>query len=121
MVSPLLLSTRAIALTAPGTYYSQTDIDNAATAALSYYSQGETVGNDAYPHQYNDYEGFSFSCSAPYLEFPIFSGSTYSGGSPGADRVVIGSISGDDSSAQYCAVITHDGESNNDFAECSDS
>jgi hypothetical protein len=49
------------------------------------------------------------------------SGSTYSGGSPGADRVVIGSISSDDSSAQYCAVITHDGESNNDFAECSDS
>jgi len=105
----------------PGTYYSQTDINNAATAALSYYAEGETVGNDDYPHQYKDYEGFTFSCSAPYLEFPILSGSTYSGGSPGADRVVIGSISSDDSIAQYCAVITHDGESNNDFAECSDS
>ena len=49
------------------------------------------------------------------------SGSTYSGGSPGPDRVVIGSISSDDSSAQYCAVITHDGESNDGFAECTDS
>lgn len=108
-------------LTFLGTEYSQTDIDNAATAALNYYAEGETVGSDSYPHQYNDYEGFTFSCSAPYLEFPIESGSTYSGGSPGADRVVIGSISSDDSSAQYCAVITHDGQSNNDFAECQDS
>lgn len=117
----LIPSTIYHQLTFTGTYYSQTDIDNAATAALSYYANGETVGNDKYPHRYNDYEGFDFSCSAPYLEFPIESGSTYSGGSPGADRVVIGSISGDDSSAQYCAVITHDGQSNNDFAECSDS
>ena len=44
----------------------------------------------------------------------------YSGGSPGADRVVIGSISSDESSAEYCAVITHDGESGNAFGECSD-
>jgi hypothetical protein len=104
-----------------GTSYSQQDIDNAATAALSYYANGQTVGSDGYPHQYKDYEGFSFGCSAPYLEFPIQSGSSYSGGSPGADRVVIGSISSDDSSAQYCAVITHDGQSNNNFAECQDS
>lgn len=45
----------------------------------------------------------------------------YSGGSPGADRVVIGSISSDESTAEYCAVITHDGQSGNDFGECTDS
>jgi hypothetical protein len=67
------------------------------------YNNGETVGNDNYPHTYNDYEGFSFSCDSPYLEFPIEQGGIYSGGSPGADRVVIGGVDGD--SAQYCAVI----------------
>jgi hypothetical protein len=108
-------------LTNEGTYYSQQNIDDAATTALSYYASGETVGNDKYPHQYKDYEGFSFLCSAPYLEFPILTSGVYDGGSPGADRVVIGSISSDDSSAEYCAVITHDGQSDNDFAECSDS
>lgn len=108
-------------LTFPGTTYSQSDIDAAAAAALSYYSQGETVGSGDYPHEYHDYEGFTFLCSPPYLEFPITTSGTYSGGSPGADRVVIGSISDDESSAEYCAVITHSGESDNDFAECSDS
>lgn len=57
----------------------------------------------------------------PYLEFPIFqNGKIYDGGSPGPDRVVIGSISEDFSSAVYCAVITHDGQRRNGFAECSD-
>jgi len=104
-----------------GTKYSQSQIDAAATAALTYYSSGSTVGSDKYPHKYNDYEGFTFTCSSPYLEFPIKKSGTYSGGSPGADRVVIGGVSSDYSTAQYCAVITHTGESNNAFAECTDS
>ncbi|PSS08634.1 hypothetical protein M430DRAFT_147446 [Amorphotheca resinae ATCC 22711] len=104
-----------------GTTYSQKNIDDAATAALNYYANGQTVGKDGYPHQYKDYEGFDFSCSSPYLEFPILTSGTYDGGSPGADRVVIGSISSDETSAQYCALITHDGESGNSFGECTDS
>ena len=47
-------------------------------------------------------------------------GSVYDGASPGADRVVIGSIASDYSSAVYCAVLTHDGQRKNGFAECSD-
>ncbi len=39
----------------------------------------------------------------------------------GPDRVVIGSISADESSVEYCGVITHNEESGNDFAEYSDS
>ena len=35
--------------------------------------------------------------------------------------MVIGSVSSDDDSAQYCGVITHDGEPDDDFAECTDS
>ena len=116
---PRTLSTNR--LTNAGTIYSQQNIDDAATAALSYYASGQTVGRDSYPHQYKDYEGFSFTCSAPYLEFPIETSGVYSGGSPGADRVVIGSISSDESTAEYCAVITHDGQSGTDFGECTDS
>lgn len=33
---------------------------------------------------------------------------------------MIGSISEDFSSAVYCAVVTHDGQRRNGFAECSD-
>ena len=54
------------------------------------------------------------------MEFPILAASVYDGSSPGPDRVVIGSIASDYSSAVYCAVITHDGQRKNGFAECSD-
>lgn len=86
-------------------------------------SQGQTVGRDKYPHAYNDYEHFNFKhASAPYLEFPILSdGKTFDGEtSPGADRIVIGSIAEDYQSAVYCAVITHQGEKDNEFQECQD-
>jgi len=45
----------------------------------------------------NDYEHFNFShAQKPYLEFPVEQGDeVYAGGSPGADRVVIGSIATD--------------------------
>lgn len=73
------------------------------------------------PHAYNDYEHFQFShAEKPYLEFPVVQSGTYDGGSPGADRIVIGSIAADYSSAIYCAVITHDESKNNGFTECSD-
>ena len=74
------------------------------------------------PHAYNDYEKFTFShAHKPYLEFPIEqNGKVYDGESPGADRIVIGSISEDYQSAVFCAVITHDGQKKNGFAECAD-
>ncbi|KAI9741308.1 MAG: hypothetical protein M1834_003025 [Cirrosporium novae-zelandiae] len=105
-----------------GTDYTRTDINNAATKALSLASEGKTLGKDKYPHAYNDYEHFSFThAKKPYLEFPIErNGKVYDGGSPGADRVVIGSIAEDYGSAVYCAVITHDGQKKNGFAECAD-
>ncbi|KAJ9256537.1 hypothetical protein DTO271D3_6736 [Paecilomyces variotii] len=105
-----------------GTGYTRTDIQNAADKALSLASQHQTLGRDKYPHAYNDYEHFSFKhAQKPYLEFPIErNGKTYDGGSPGADRVVIGSIAEDYSSAVFCAVITHDGSTNNGFTECQD-
>lgn len=80
-------------------------------------------GSSDYPHQYEDYEGFTFStCNSPYYEYPILSdGTVYTGGSPGADRVVYGSVASDYSSAAYCFTLTHTGASGNDFVECQES
>ncbi|MCJ1354340.1 MAG: hypothetical protein MMC33_004328 [Icmadophila ericetorum] len=102
------------------TDYTSDAINAAAQEALQLASQGQTLGRDRYPHVYNDYEHFQFShAQKPYLEFPVIAdGSVYDGESPGADRVVIGSIAEDYSNAVYCAVITHDGERKNGFAEC---
>lgn len=105
-----------------GTDYTKADIDAAATQALTLAKAGKTVGDDKYPHAYNDYEHFNFAHGeAPYLEFPVLqNGTVYDGGRPGADRIVIGSIAEDYSSAVYCACITHDGQKKNGFAECKD-
>jgi len=121
------------------TEYDRAAINAACTQALSLASQGQTIGRDSYPHVYNgiarlvtiniarsdnvpDYEKFSFQyAQKPYLEFPILeSGAFDDNESPGADRVVIGSISTDYSSAVFCAVITHDGSTKNGFTECKD-
>ncbi|KAH7869419.1 Ribonuclease/ribotoxin [Lentinula edodes] len=105
-----------------GTAYTEADINAAGAKALQLASEKKTLGEDKYPHVYNDYERFNFvHAMKPYLEFPIErNAKTYNGGSPGADRLVIGSIAEDFSSAVYCAVITHDGEKKNGFAECAD-
>jgi len=104
------------------TTYSKSAINAACTQALSLASQGQTIGRDKYPHAYNDYEHFSFPhAQTPYLEFPILESGEFTGDeSPGADRIVIGSISTDYSSAVYCATLTHDGSTKNGFTECKD-
>jgi hypothetical protein len=65
-----------------GQYYSANAVTAASNAACDYYTNGETAGSSNYPHQYNNYEGFSFNgVSGPYQEFPIMaSGNIYNGG-----------------------------------------
>ncbi|KAJ7919659.1 guanyl-specific ribonuclease C2 [Mycena leptocephala] len=73
------------------------------------------IGSDSYPHQFRDDEGLQLFCSgSSWLEYPILSGGkTYTGGSPGADRVVF------NTAGTYCAVITHTGASStNGFVAC---
>lgn len=66
-----------------------------------------------YPHEYHDYEGFSFPTASPWYEFPILSSyDPYTGGSPGADRVIF------DSKGNFDSVITHTGASDDDFVAC---
>jgi hypothetical protein len=77
-------------------------VQAAANEALDHVVAGTTVGSNDYPHQYNNYEGFTFNsgCTPPYYEFPLFKSSVYTGGDPGADRVIIGAVSG--SSGKFC-------------------
>jgi hypothetical protein len=114
--------------------YWQSDIDDALAKGYSLYQSGSTLSKhlsaprttlpcgetnagphpDDYPHQYNDYEGFSFPTSSPWYEFPILSTyKVYTGGSPGADRVIF------DSKGNFDALITHTGASGNNFVACS--
>ncbi|QIW95243.1 hypothetical protein AMS68_000761 [Peltaster fructicola] len=88
-------------------YYSYNQVQNAVNAACN-----TQAGN--YPHQYNNYEGFSFPNPSPWYEFPIKESGVYTGGSPGADRVII------DSNCNYQGSITHTGASGNNFVACSD-
>ncbi|KAI0597885.1 Ribonuclease/ribotoxin [Biscogniauxia sp. FL1348] len=100
------------ATTCGSTYYTATQVNQAAQKACTYYQAGTST--NSYPHTYNNYEGFSFPVSGPYLEFPLLaSGSVYTGGSPGADRVVI------NTSCKLAGAITHTGASGNNFVGCS--
>ncbi|KAI1176108.1 Ribonuclease/ribotoxin [Nemania sp. FL0916] len=117
-----LLALAALALAAPlveeraattcgSTSYSATQVNQAAQRACSDYQSGSAPGG--YPHTYNNYEGFSFDVAGPYLEFPMLTSGVYTGGSPGADRVVI------NTSCKLAGEITHTGASGNDFVGCS--
>ncbi|KAI5866400.1 Ribonuclease/ribotoxin [Durotheca rogersii] len=92
--------------------YTATQVNQAAQKACTYYQAGTTAGS--YPHTYNNYEGFTFAVTGPYLEFPLLSsGSVYTGGSPGPDRVII------NTSCKLGGAITHTGASGNAFVGCS--
>lgn len=99
--------------TCGSTCYYQTTIDAAVAKGYSLYQSGKTLGSDKYPHQYNDYEGFDFSIAGPWYEFPILNTfKVYTGGSPGADRVIF------NEDGDYAGVITHNGASGDDFVAC---
>ncbi|KAK0548913.1 hypothetical protein OC861_002394 [Tilletia horrida] len=116
-----LLALPAIALAGPiqkrepsvtcgGKYYSSSQVSQAVE-----YSDYGYAPSTTYPHQYNDYEGFSFSnyCSdTKFYEYPLTSNG-YTGGSPGPDRVITGQSSG-----AFCGAITHTGASGNNFVRC---
>ncbi|KAF8920666.1 Ribonuclease/ribotoxin [Mucidula mucida] len=92
--------------------YSLAQVKSATTAG---YAQIDSpIGSNSYPHTFNNYEGLSMWCSgeSDYNEWPILTSGTYSGDSPGADRVVFSD------NGIYCAVITHTGASGNNFVSC---
>ncbi|CAG7995322.1 unnamed protein product [Penicillium salamii] len=110
--APLDVEARACAATCGTVCYTSSAVSAAKAAGYKLYSAGSTASS--YPHVYHDYEGFVFPVSGTYYEFPILkSGSVYSGGSPGADRVIF------NTNNQLAGVITHTGASGNNFVECS--
>ncbi|KAG8705560.1 hypothetical protein FRC08_001610 [Ceratobasidium sp. 394] len=90
----------------------------AASAAASHIASDSVVGSNKYPHVFNNRFTFDDGCNPPFFEFPVFPSKVYTGGSPGADRVIVGSVSGSD--AAFCAVdvITHRGATGNGFLQC---
>ena len=112
--SPALALRQAGGATCGSNDYSSGDVSDAANTACNYVASGSTVGSNKYPHIYHDYEGFDLSAPGPWYEFPILaSGQEYSGGSPGADRVII------NDNCDLAGVLTHTGASGNNFKECS--
>lgn len=110
---PQDVQARACDYTCGSHCYSSSDANAAKEAGYNYHREGETVGRSHYPHVYNNYEGFDFPVQPTYYEFPILtSGETYSGGSPGADRVVFNE---DD---ELAGLITHSGSSGDGFSAC---
>ncbi|KAF7592137.1 hypothetical protein BBP40_000624 [Aspergillus hancockii] len=107
------VSERACAYTCGSNCYTSSAVSSAKAAGYELQQEGETVGSNSYPHRYNNYEGFDFTVSSPWYEWPILSsGKIYSGGSPGADRVVF------NGNNQLAGVITHTGASGNNFVAC---
>ncbi|CAG8954381.1 hypothetical protein HYFRA_00006007 [Hymenoscyphus fraxineus] len=101
------------ATTCGSTAYTAAQVNSAAQQAYSYYSRGQTVGSNDYPHTFNNREGFDFAVGGPYQEFPMLaSKQVYTGGSPGPDRVVI------NTSGRLAGAITHTGASGNNFVGC---
>ncbi|KAI9929337.1 hypothetical protein ASPWEDRAFT_156713 [Aspergillus wentii DTO 134E9] len=100
--------------TCGSTCYWSSDISDAQKKGYSLYKSGDTLHN--YPHEYHDYEGFEFPVSGTYYEYPILSSfKVYTGGSPGADRVIFNE---DD---ELAGLITHNGASGNNFVACKSS
>ncbi|CAI9636798.1 ribonuclease-domain-containing protein [Alternaria burnsii] len=95
------------------TCYTSAQVTTARNAGYNYYRQGDEAGSSTYPHTYNNYEGFDFLVSGPYQEFPLRTSGAYTGGSPGADRVIF------NTAGQRAGEITHTGASGNAFVACS--
>jgi hypothetical protein len=75
------LEIRQQATNCGGVSYSSGAVAAAVNKGYNYYSNGQQVGSNNYPHTYNNREGFDFAVSGPYQEFPLLkSGATYSGG-----------------------------------------
>ncbi|KAK0708822.1 Ribonuclease/ribotoxin [Apiosordaria backusii] len=92
--------------------YASWETSQAASLGYSLLQSSEYNGN--YPHEFLNREGFNFDTDPPYYEYPILPGSSYTGGSPGPDRVIF------DIDGILDGLITHTGASGNDFVACTE-
>ena len=109
--SALIEARQSCAATCGQVCYYQSTLNNAVSDGYQLYQDGQEQGD--YPHTYNNYEGFDFPVSGPYQEYPVLSSfKAYSGGSPGADRVIF------NTNGDFAGAITHTGASGNNFVAC---
>ncbi|GAB1317151.1 ribonuclease T1 [Madurella fahalii] len=109
----------------PGYRYSRPQAESAIQAAID--TTADVAKKIGYPHKFGNNKKLKFSdkCKGQQLyEFPLLPGSkTYSGGNPGADRVVYyihsnPKVKEPMTKAFYCGVMIHDGARRGEFALC---
>ncbi|KAK7937764.1 Ribonuclease/ribotoxin [Apiospora aurea] len=110
-VAGLVERDQSCAYTCGSNCYQQKDIDQAVKTGYGLHQQSQTLAST--PHQYKNFENFNFPSSAPWYEFPILaSAKIYTGGAPGADRVIF------DGKGKLDSLITHSGAKGNNFVSC---
>ena len=60
--------------------YSAADLAEATSKGCAFHWDGEQIGNNDYPHRFNNREGLPLSGNGPYQEFPILTSGAYTGG-----------------------------------------
>ncbi|KAK4226618.1 Ribonuclease/ribotoxin [Podospora fimiseda] len=99
--------------------YTKQQVDDAVAEGCKLFSNNQQVGRQNYPHKFNNFENLVFATSGPYQEFPIISNGVFTGGSPGADRVVF--TPNYQGQCVYVGAMTHTGApTNNGFVSCSE-
>ncbi|PWW80160.1 Ribonuclease/ribotoxin [Tuber magnatum] len=105
IITPTLAAVSGITgVDCDGYTFTSAQVSAAANAALKHLNDGTQVGSNNYPHQFNNFERFTFNsgCTVPYYEFPLYRPYVYTRGVPGPDRVIIGSWNGTD--AAFCVI-----------------
>jgi hypothetical protein len=97
--------------------YTRKQIDEATGEGCRLFAAGLQIGNNNYPHQFNNREALVFATSGPYQEFPILTSGNYTGRSPGPDRIVFRTRG----SCDYVGAMTHtNAPTNNGFVLCTE-
>ncbi|CBX96597.1 hypothetical protein IAQ61_005538 [Plenodomus lingam] len=110
--SSALETRQSCAIRCGSTCYTAAQASAARTAGHNHYLQDTQAGSSNYPHTYNNREGFDFLVAGPYQEFPLRTSGVYTGGSPGADRVVF------NTQGERAGEITHTGAQGSNFVAC---
>ncbi|KAK5652009.1 hypothetical protein OQA88_10912 [Cercophora sp. LCS_1] len=97
--------------------YTKKQVDEATAEGCRLHQAGQQIGNNNYPHQFNNREALVFAASGPYQEFPIVTSGNYTGRSPGPDRIVFKTSGG----CAYVGAMTHtDAPTTNGFVPCTE-
>ena len=72
--------TNGSSVTCGSNSYSSADLEEATSEGCAFHWDGETIGNNDYPHTFNNREGLPLEGNGPYQEFPILTGGAYDGG-----------------------------------------